>query len=43
MKKKVLRERRANEEKVMQNIEDEVMKEISEPKKRGRKKKDDVD
>ena len=43
MKKKVLRERRANEENVMQKIEDEVMKEIVEPKKRGRKKKDDVD
>jgi len=41
MKKKVLRERRANEEKVMQRIEEEVIKEITEPKKRGRKKKDD--
>lgn len=41
MKKKVLRERRANEEKVMQRIEEEVIKEITEPKKRGRKKKND--
>lgn len=41
MKKKVLRERRANEEKEMQKIEKEVIKEITEPKRRGRKKKDD--
>ena len=40
MKKKLLRERRSNEEKVMQKTVDEVIKEITEPKKRGRKKKD---
>lgn len=40
MKKKVLRERREQED-VMETVHEEVMNEVIEPKKRGRKKKDD--